>query len=380
MRQAEFLRSLAVVGVAGVGALIALAAAALTGNLGATTTIEQFLAQSDSGQAQGLLSHRDGAALTVAEIYRLDAPGVVEISARLATRPLGSGFVIDKAGHILTTSGVISGVRRVEVSFSGNDRMTARLVGVDPGTGIAVLQVDAHPRALTPLPLGDSDDVSVGDPVVAIGNPLSSTRTATEGIVSAVQRSVDAEDSASVIGHAIETDAAMNHGNSGGPLIDAQGAVIGVNASPTRGELSAGLTGVGFAIPINTVKGAVAQLIRSGKVEHAYLGITAVPVTRSVASIYNLPTTRGLLVQAVVHGSAASRAALRPGSTAVVVAGESYRLGGDIIVAADGVPILDETQLRNVLEGLAPGDRLALEIWRSDKKETVYVTLGAPPG
>jgi S1-C subfamily serine protease len=198
--------------------------------------------------------------------------------------------------------------------------------------------------------------------------------------VSAVQRSVDAEDSASVVGHAIETDAAINAGNSGGPLIDAQGQVIGINATPTARELHDGLGGLGFAIPINTVKGAVGQLIRSGKVEHAYLGLTAVPVTRSVATIYNLPSNRGLLVQAVVGGSAASKAGLRPGSTAVVVAGESYRLGGDIIVAADGVPTLDETELRDVLEGLAPGDRLALEIWRSNRKETVFVTLGAPPG
>jgi S1-C subfamily serine protease len=156
--------------------------------------------------------------------------------------------------------------------------------------------------------------------------------------------------------------------------------VIGVNAAPTASDLRDGLEAPGFAIPIDTVKDAIAQLIRSGKVEHAYLGLTAVPITRNVARIYNLPSSHGLLVQAVVTGSAANKAGLRAGSTSVVVAGESYLLGGDIIVKADGVPIRDETELRDVIEALAPGDRMQLEIWRANKEQAVSVTLGAPPG
>jgi S1-C subfamily serine protease len=382
MRQGDFFRVLAGLAIAGAGGAIALVGAELVGELGATTTVEQFVSQPALFTST---AHTTAAGLSVAEIYRLDAPGVVEISATPthgagAGRPLGSGFVIDKAGHILTASEVIGTARSVEVSFSGDDEMNARVVGVDAGTGIAVLQVDAHPRALAPLALGDSDDVQVGDPVVAIGNPLSSTRTATSGIISAVQHSVDPTDSASVIGHAIETDAAIGSSSSGGPLIDGDGQVIGVNAAPTASDARDGLEALGFAIPIDTVKDAIAQLIRSGKVEHAYLGLTAIPITRDVARIYNLPSSHGLLVQAVVAGSGASKAGLRAGSTSVVVAGESYLLGGDIIVTADGVQIRDETQLREVIEALAPGDRLRLEIWRANKEQAVSVRLSAPPG
>ncbi|MGH9099550.1 MAG: S1C family serine protease [Acidimicrobiales bacterium] len=385
MKEGDVLRLLAVVASAGVGALLALVAAEVTGNLGGITTVEQFVPQPVAASSAGGAVSDLGTALSVERIYRLDAPGVVEISTpasspRAAPRLLGSGFVIDKAGHILTSSNVIGLARDVEVSFSGDDEMGAHVVGADPGTGIAVLSVDARPRALTPLPLCDSCNVAVGDPVVAIGNPLSSTRTATAGIVSAVQRSVDAEGSASVLGHGIETDAAIDRGNAGGPLIDASGQVIGINAAPTTAELAQGLTGLGFAIPIDDVKSAVAQLIKYGRVRYPFLGIEAVPVTVDLARLYNLPSSSGLLVQAVEVGSAASRAGLRAGSTAVVVAGESYRLGGDIIVAADGVPILDEAQLRDILEALTPGDRLRLEIWRTDKEETVYVKLGKPPG
>lgn len=392
MRQGDFFRWLRPLPIAGAGALLALAAASLVGGLGTTTTVEQFLAAPTSA-ATGAAAASNGP-LSIEEIFRLDAPGVVEISAGAygagegrgyaakaeRSRPLGSGFVIDKAGHILTNSSVIAGVRSLEVSFSGNDQVRARVVGVDPATGVAVLQIDARSRALTPLPLGDSDDVEVGDLVVAIGNPHSFTRTATAGIVSAVQRPVDPTASSSAVEHGIETDAQINIGNSGGPLINASGEVIGVNAPAETSEESGGLLGMGFAIPIDTAEAVVAQLLHEGKVEHAFLGVSAVPLSRSVARIFNLPSARGLLVQAVVPGSGASRAGLRVGSTAVVVAGESYRLGGDIIVAADGEPITSDAQLRDVIEALAPGDRLRLELWRARREETVVVRLGRPPG
>jgi 2-alkenal reductase len=390
MRQADFFRALALLSVASAGAGLALVGASVTGHLGAITTVEEFVSVPASSPAK---SDATNGSLSIEQIYKLDSPGVVEISATalgprrtrpgggLAVRPLGTGFVIDKAGHVLTTSGRIAGVRSVMVGFSGGDQVNARVVGIDPATDIAVLQVDAHSRALTPLALGDSDQVEVGDPVVAIGNPLSFTRTTTAGIVSAVQRTIDSVTGAAMIEHAIETDAAINHGDSGGPLINAHGQVIGVNApDPAGAQLRGGTVGLGFAIPIDTVKGVVAQLIHDGKVEHAYLGISAVPVTRTIARIFNLPSTHGLLIQHVVHGSAASAAGLSAGSSSVVLAGASYHIGGDIIIAADGKAIVSEAQLRDVIEALAPGDRLGLRLWRGGELVSVQVTLGRPPG
>jgi S1-C subfamily serine protease len=390
MRQGDFFRALALLSVASAGAGLALVGASVTGHLGAITTVEEFVSVPSSSPAR---SDSSNGSLSIEEIYKLDSPGVVEISATSSAprsakpgtletvRPLGTGFVIDKAGHVLTTSDLIAGVRSVMVGFSGGDQVTARVVGIDPATDIAVLQVNAHSRALTPLALGDSDQIEVGDPVVAIGNPLSFTRTTTAGIVSAVQRTIDSVSGAATIEHAIETDAAINHGDSGGPLINAHGQVIGVNApDPSGAELRGGTVGLGFAIPIDTVKGVVAQLIHDGKVEHAYLGISAVPLTPTIARIFNLPSSRGLLIQHVVNGSAANDAGLRAGSTSVVLAGASYHIAGDIIVAADGKPIVSESQLRDVIEGLAPGDALRLQIWREGKQVSVVVTLGRPPG
>jgi S1-C subfamily serine protease len=374
MQQGDFIRAGALLVVAGAGAGLALAGAALTGNLGSSTTIEQVttppvIASSLANQGRGL---------SVQEIYRQDAPGVVRISnaARppAADRSLGSGFVIDKAGHIVTSNLVVSGVSGIKVSFSGADEVSAFVVGHDPATDVAVLQVDAHSRSLSPLPLGDSDLVQVGDPVVAIGNSSNLDRTATVGIVSGVQHGIDTADPASG-DHAIQVDAPVDHAGSGGPLINTLGQVIGVSSQAG----STGTRGVGLAIPIDTVKSVVAQLLQTGTVQHAYLGLDAAPVTPSLARAYNLPSSYGLIVQGVMPGSGAAAAGLHAGRTSVVVAGESYLLGGDIVVAADGKPIISDSQLRNVVQAMKPGDTLTLQVWRGDKKETVHVKLGQPP-
>jgi S1-C subfamily serine protease len=395
MQRPEPFRVVASLAIAAGGAGLALLGAAVTGNLGGGTTIEEIAAVPPViGTGVALATPSGG--LSVERIYRLDAPGVVQITAtsvetktdpfgffspKAETRQaLGSGFVIDKAGHIVTNNHVIAGAQTVQVSFSGHDEIVARVIGKDPVTDVAVLQVDAHSRSLTPLPLGDSDEVKVGDPVVAIGNPFSLTRTATAGIVSALRRTIDAPNSASTIDHAIQTDAAINHGNSGGPLINARGEVIGVNSQIRTGSGADGNVGIGFAIPINTVKTVVAQLIRVGKVQHAFLGAGAVAVTPDLARTFNLPVSHGLLVQHVVPGSGAEKAGLLPGRTPVVVAGESYRLGGDIIVRADQAPVSSEAHLRAVIERKKPGEGLSLEIWRDGRKQHVHVTLGQPPG
>ena len=208
---------------------------------------------------------------------------------------LGSGFVIDKAGHIVTNYHVVQGAQRVQVSFSNNERLAAQIVGRDPATDVAVLQVKAQSRALTPLDLGNSDAVRVGDAVVAIGNPLGEDRSITSGIVSALQRRIFAPNGAP-IDNVIQTDAALNHGNSGGPLLNTRGRVIGVNSQIQTANGSDGNIGIGFAIPINTVKNVAAQLIAKGVVEHPFVGLTARAITPRVAALFRLPVKSGLLV------------------------------------------------------------------------------------
>jgi S1-C subfamily serine protease len=377
--------------VAALGGALALGGAAAFGKLGSKTTVEQVT--QSTGIATTSQTPAASTAMTAEQIYRRDAPGVVQITATsvsqvstdpfnlLPTTPqtsqsLGSGFVIDKAGHIVTNYHVIQGAKKVQVSFSGQDEITASVVGKDPSTDVAILKIDAHARALTPLELGNSDAVVVGDPVDAIGNPFGFTRTLTTGVVSAVQREIEAPNSLP-IDHAIQTDAAINHGNSGGPLIDSQGRVIGVTSQISTGSTGQqGNVGIGFAIPINTVRNVAAQIISSGKAEHAFLGLDAAPVTPQLAKLFHLPSSSGLLIQDVEAGSGADKAGLKAGKTAVVVQGESYQVGGDLITAIDGKAVTTYQQLRDAISQRKPGDKLKLEIYRNGKKKTVTATLG----
>lgn len=373
------------------GGLVALGGVALTGDLGgATTVVRTSPAPTPAAQVAG------SSPLTVAEIYARAAPGVVQITSRSGVQDdtsnafpfdtpqlqpeqaLGSGFVLDKAGHIVTNYHVIEGATEIEVSFSNNDSMSAKVVGSDPSSDIAVLKVDASTRALTPLELGDSDSVQVGDGVVAIGNPLGLERTATAGIVSALHRGLRAPDGAA-IDEVIQTDAPINQGNSGGPLLNARGAVIGVNSQISTAGGGTGNIGIAFAVPINTVKDVTAQLIETGRVERAFIGIGAHEVTPELARVFRLPTRRGLMVESVVQGSGADKAGIEDGSTQVVVAGESYTLGGDIIVKVDGEQVSTLEDLRRVLTEQEPGDEIELELYRGDEKRTVEVKLGRQP-
>ncbi len=378
-----------------VGAGIALGGAAALGDLGKTTTIREVRASSQP--AAETAAPAGQAALSIGDIYRRAAPGVVQVTSttivNVPSNPffgnpffpqqrreqsLGSGFVVDKAGHIVTNYHVVDGAKQVRVSFSNGASLKASVVGTDPSSDLAVLKIDASSRALTPLPLGDSDRMKVGDPVVAIGNPFGLDRTVTAGIVSALQRAISAPNGYT-IDHVIQTDAAINHGNSGGPLLNARGEVIGVNSQIETGSSTGGNVGVGFAIPSNTVKTVIAQLIRQGHIDRAFIGISAVPITRALARVFRLPVSKGLLVQTVQPGSGAAKAGLKAGATQVVLAGESYNLGGDIIVRAGGAPVASLDKLRDIVAGKKPGDRLELRIYRGDKQETVTVELGRQP-
>jgi S1-C subfamily serine protease len=380
------------------GGLVALGGVALTGDLGGGTTTVVRTSPAPTPTAQVADDDR----LSVREIYARAAPGVVQITSTssvsddnptLSPSPidpfnlpredpqqaLGTGFVIDKAGHIVTNYHVIEGAEQIEVSFSNQDTLKATLVGSDPSTDIAVLRVEASSRGLTPLEFGDSGSLSVGDPVVAIGNPFGLARTATAGIVSAVQERTITAPNGYPIDHVIQTDAQINSGNSGGPLLNAQALVIGVNSQIAPAVGSSGNVGIGFAVPSNTVKDVVAQLVATGRVDRAYLGIGGSTITEDLARVFKLPVDAGVLVERVGEGTAAARAGLEAGTSSVVVAGESYMPGGDLIVAVAGKRVSSLEELRDALADHKPGDKVKLTIYRDNDRRTVDVTLGRQP-
>jgi len=370
----------ALLATAVLGGVVAVGAVALLGGLEGDTTVITETASSPNPRLAS-----PAKAMSVNEIYERASSGVVQITSTSGNiggasqqQALGSGFVIDKAGRIVTNYHVIQGADEIRVSFSNRDTVEAQLVGSDPSTDLAVLQVDTSASALTPLSLGDSDKVEVGDPVVAIGNPFGLDRTATSGIVSALQRLITAPNSFT-IDHVIQTDAPINHGNSGGPLLNSRGQVIGVNTQIETGGVASGNVGIGFSVPSNTVKDVVAQIVRTGRVDHAYLGIGGQAITPDVADTYNLPVSKGVLIESVKSESGAAKAGLEGGQTQVVVAGETYVLGGDIIVAFEGKQISSIEQLRDAIARHKPGDKVSLVIYRDAKKTSVTVTLARQP-
>ncbi len=368
--------------------LAALAVASAVGVLGTSTTISEVAPEAD--RTPVVFAQPGG--LTYGDIYAAYASGVVQVEATgpLAsdpfdpfprrTRSLGSGFVIEKSGHIVTNFHVVEGAEIVTVSFSNDESVRAKVVGIDPTTDLAVLKVNTPPRGLTPLLLGKSSSVRVGDEVVAIGNPFGYERSMTAGIVSAIGRVLEAPNNLA-IDNAIQTDAPINPGNSGGPLLNALGRVIGVNTQIATGSSSDRSVGVGFAIPVDTVRSVTAQIIRVGKVEHAFFGVEATPLTDDIARLFRLPeqARRGLVIDSVVPDSAADKAGLRAGTRTVIVGGESWRLGGDIIVAVEGAPVMSPERLRSILARKRPGDEIEVEVYRADRRLTVTVKLGRAP-
>lgn len=375
--------ALAVAALLGGGA--ALGGAWAAGALGEDTTT--VVTRTVESPAPASAAPADG--LSIQKIYARSAPAVVQITSNLAGasdgfgfgggggQALGSGFVIDREGHIVTNFHVVDGAQSIQVSFSNQDTLAASIVGVDPSTDLAVLKADAGARALTPLTLADSDAVTVGDAVVAIGNPFGLERTVTAGIVSALQRNVTAPNGVT-IDHVIQTDAPINSGNSGGPLLNGRGDVIGVNSQiQTAG--GQGNVGIGFAVPSNTVSSVVSQILEDGQVDRAFLGVGTREIDPELARTFRLPVDAGLLVETVSPGSGAAKAGIEGGDTPVVVAGVSYTVGGDVIVAADGKRVSTVAELRDVLADHDPGDTVEIELYRGGDQKTVTVTLGRQP-
>lgn len=348
----------------GLGVGLGATAIAVLGNEPATVVRQVTVNDPEPAAAAGGLS--------IGQIYDQAFKAVVEIAVAAgdssfgdpATRAQGSGFVLDRKGHIVTNQHVVSEAGSISVSFWNGTVFAADLVGTDPSTDLAVIKVRAPVSLLEPLRIGDSNDVAVGDTVLAIGSPFGLEGTLTSGIVSALHRQMTAPNDFT-INDTIQTDAAINHGNSGGPLLDRRGRVIGVNAQIESD--SGGSDGVGFAIPSNTVRSITRQLIESGEVRHAYLGITMVAVPGGVA------------ITQVRNETPAQKAGLRAATGAKTVHGQERPTGGDVIIEFGGQKVTSAAALQSAVDAMRPGDEVSITILRDGKRRTLDVTLAVRP-
>ncbi len=340
---------------------------------------------------------------TASDVYRQVSPSVVSIQVvqngsatssqqpsprapRIPNQPqtgvqvaLGSGFVLDKQGNIVTNDHVVAGASQVEVTFLDGTTVHAKVVGQDPSSDLAVIQVNVNPSLLQPVTLGDSASLVVGQQVYAIGNPFGELWTMTSGIVSAVGRTVQSGTSNYSIPEVIQTDAAINPGNSGGPLLDSQGRVIGVNEQIE--SQSGSSSGVGFAIPVSIVKRVTPALVKNGQFNYAWLGVTGTDLTLDLNEAMNLPANqRGALVVNVASGGPAVQAGLQGGQQQATINGIPTPIGGDVIIAVDKQPVKGMNDVIDYLfTSKQPGDKVTLTVLRNGHQQDITITLGQRP-
>ncbi len=317
-------------------------------------------------------------------IYKQASPAVANIITRtveydffynpVPVAGAGSGFLIDKDGHILTNFHVVQGAQTIEVSLGDQTRYKGRVIGADPRNDIALIQINMEDHQVTPLTLGDSRTLVVGQRALAIGNPFGFSSTLTTGVVSALGRTVQTGDS-TFIDEAIQTDAAINQGNSGGPLLDSHGQVIGINSAIYASNGSPAGTGIGFAIPINTARRVAEDLIKYGHVRRATLGAEGRPIWPALAEALKLSTTQGILIERVEPGGPAAQAGIR-GGTKSFLGLQELRVGGDILIAIDGKEVTNQVDLNLLLNRSQPGDTVKLTIIRNGQKMQIPVKLG----
>src|ERR1700740_1916908 len=322
----------------------------------------------------------DGEEQNNISVYRKNIPSVVNVTSRAMTFDFfyglvpqegqGSGFVIDKEGHILTNYHVIADARQVEVTLHNRKKYKATVVGTDPPHDLAIIQIKAPD--LVPAVLGDSRNLQVGQKVYAIGNPFGLSGTMTRGIVSSI-RPVK-EPNGTTIDEAIQTDAAINPGNSGGPLMNWHGEVIGINTMILSSVNQN--AGIGFAIPINTAKAVLNDLVTLGRVRRPALGVRTIPISPELADEIGLPADYGLLIVQVAPGGAADRAGLKGGNERAYLGNTPIMLGGDLIVAIDNEKVQDEDDLTQMMNNHRAGDTVKVTIYRNKKKMDVSVALG----
>jgi S1-C subfamily serine protease len=316
-------------------------------------------------------------------IYRQASPAVANIVTRtveydffynpVPVEGAGSGFLIDTDGHILTNFHVIQGAQSIEVTLGEPIRYKAKLIGVDTRSDLALIQIDTKGKKLTPLPLGDSRNLLVGQRALAIGNPFGFSSTLTTGIVSALGRTVQTSDT-TFIDEAIQTDASINRGNSGGPLLDSHGQVIGINSAIYSPSGSA--AGIGFAIPINTGRRVAEDLIKYGRVRRATLGAEGRPLWPELAQALGLSVEQGILIERVEPGGPAALAGIRGGDRPGRQGLQQLRVGGDVLIAIDGKAVTSQTDLNLMLNRSWPGNTITLTVVRDGKKINIPVKLG----
>jgi S1-C subfamily serine protease len=378
------------VAAAAIGAGVALLLAAL-GGVGDSTTTVVLSAETPSTVTAAVPARPVRSAFDPAALYAARAPGVVTIYANLGVdgEAQGSGFVVDGHGVILTNAHVITnaaesttnveGARAVYVEFADGERVAAKVVGWDLFSDVGVVRVSPDDHVLDPVPLGDSSRVVVGEPVAAIGSPFGKQTSLSVGVVSATGRSIDALTRGGfTVSNAIQIDAPINRGNSGGPLFDSDGRVIGINAQIQ--STSGNAEGVGFAIPIDLARRALDQLLRTGRVRYAFIGVRTQDVTPGIARAFDLGAERGALVTNVEPGSPAASAGLRGGTRTEVFNGLDVTLGGDLIVAIGGRQVRGADDVgRLVTTELLPGQRVTFTVLRGTRRVAVRVTLGNRP-
>ena len=316
-------------------------------------------------------------------IYKQASPAVANIVTRtveydffynpVPVEGAGSGFLIDKDGHILTNFHVVQGAQTIEVTLGDQTRYKAKLIGDDPRNDIALIQIDAAGHNFTPLTLGDSRNLVVGQRALAIGNPFGFSSTLTTGIVSALGRTVQTSET-TIIDEAIQTDAAINRGNSGGPLLDSHGNVIGINSaiySPSNST-----AGIAFAIPINTARRVAEDLIKYGHVRRATLGAEGRPLWPQLADALKLTTKTGILIERVEPSGPAALAGIR-GGTKTLMGLQELRVGGDVLIAIDGKEVANQLDLNLLLNRAQPGDTIKLTVIRDGKRIDIPVKLGS---
>jgi len=322
----------------------------------------------------------DGEEQNNISVYRKNIGSVVNVTSKAVAFDFfyglvpqegqGSGFIIDHDGHILTNYHVIAEARQVEVTLHNRKKYRATVVGTDRSHDLAIIQIKAP--ELAPMTLGDSKNLQVGQKVYAIGNPFGLSGTLTSGLVSSI-RSVQ-EPEGATIDEAIQTDAAINPGNSGGPLLNSRGEVIGINTMIASN--SGQNAGIGFAIPINTAKAVLNDLVTLGRVRRPALGIVTIPISPDIADQLGLAADYGLLIVRAVPGGAADRAGLRGGSERAYLGNQPIMIGGDLITAIDGQDVQDQQELSRVMNGHRAGDTIRVTIYRGKRKMEVQVTLG----
>ncbi len=375
---------------AAAGAGAAILVAQVTGIGGETTTVLAPAGPVGSAAPAAPVARPLAGRFDPAALYAARAGGVVTIYANLGTdgASQGSGFVVDGTGSILTnahvitnvaeTQGSVQGASAVYVEFSDGERVPAKIVGWDLFSDVGVIRVKPADHRLAPVPLGQSSRVLVGEPVAAIGSPFGKQTSLSVGVVAATGRTIDSLTAAGfTVSNAIQTDAPINRGNSGGPLFDAAGRVIGINAQIQ--STSGTAEGVGFAIPIDVAKRSLDQLVRTGRVRYAYIGIRTQDVTPGIAKAFGLGAERGALVTRVEGGTPAARAGIRGGSRAEVHNGLDVTLGGDLIVGIAGKAVRGADDVSRIVTELRPGQTVEFTVVRGDRTVPVDVTLGDRP-